>query len=145
LFDQKLTLLPTIKSGIMFSDILTQYSIISQWALFLGIAFILFGWLEKKDKVILAGHILFLLLGIFAVWLTQSELMINPESVGGEISKAMKIKSFFNGVVILGAIDLVSLILKQFKLRFQKVSYILVVLYALMLFFMVVNLLKMPS
>lgn len=130
----------------MFSNALFQYSIISQWALFLGIAFILFGWLEKKDKILIAGQILFLLLGLFAIWVIFfSETTGIPFSNGEKITKEMKLGSFFKGIIILGGADLVSLILKLFNLRFQKASYVIVVLIALMLFFMVFNILQTPS
>lgn len=129
----------------MFSNALFQYSSISQWVLFLGIAFILFGWLEKKDKILIAGQILFLLLGLFAIWVIFSETTSIPFSNGEKITKEMKLGSFFKGIIILGGVDLVSLILKLFNLRFQKVSYVIVVLIALMLFFMVFNILQTPS
>lgn len=128
----------------MFSNVLLQYSVISQWALFLGIAFILFGWLEKKDKILISGQIIFLLLGLFAVWVIFSELKEIPFSKGDKITKELKLGSFFRGTIILGVVDFVSLILKLFNLRFQKASYILVVLIALMLFFMVFNILQTP-
>lgn len=129
----------------MFSNALFQYSSISQWVLFLGIAFILFGWLEKKDKILIAGQILFLLLGLFAIWVIFSETTNIPISNGEKITKELKLGSFFRGIIILGGVALVSLILKLFNLRFQKASYVIVVLIALMLFFMVFNILQTPS
>ena len=129
----------------MFSSVLFQYSSISQWVLFLGIAFILFGWLEKKDKILFAGQILFLLLGLFAFWVIFSESTNIPFSNGEKITKELKLGSFFRGIIILGVVDLVSLTLKLLNLRFQKASYVIVVLIALMLFFMVFNILQTPS
>lgn len=129
----------------MFSNALFQYSSISQWVLFLGIAFILFGWLEKKDKILIAGQILFLLLGLFAIRVIFSETTNIPISNGEKITKELKLGSFFRGIIILGGVALVSLILKLFNLRFQKASYVIVVLIALMLFFMVFNILQTPS
>lgn len=129
----------------MFSNALFYYSSLSQWALFLGIALILFGWLEKKDKIVIAGQILFLLLGLFAFWIIFFGITNIPISTGEKITKELKLTSFFRGIIILGIVDLVSLLLKSFNLRFQKASRIIVILIALMLFFMVFNILQTPS
>jgi hypothetical protein len=129
----------------MFSNVLFQYASISQWVLFLGIALILFGWLEKKVKLLIAGQILFLLLSLFAIWVIFFELANIPISNGEKITKELKLGSFFRGIIILGVVDLVSLVQKTFQLRFLKASYIIILLIALMLFFMVFNILQSPS
>jgi hypothetical protein len=129
----------------MFSNPLFQYSSVSQWVLFLGIALILYGWTEKKDKILLAGQILLLLLGLFATWVIFSEIKNIPIETGGKLTKEMKAASFFKGVIILGVVDVASLMLGLLNYRFRKVSYGIVVFIALMLFFMAFNILQMPS
>ncbi len=118
---------------------------VAQWLLFAGIALILFGWFEKKDKTLLAGQIIFLLLGLLAIWVLISERTDIVETIGKNTGKEMKILSFYKGILILTGMDFVSLLLKLFKLRFQKASNAIVILVALMLFFMVFNILKMPA
>jgi hypothetical protein len=145
LFGQKLSHLLNIKDVTMFSNVLFQYCSISQWLLFLGIALILWGWLEKKEKVLLVGQILFLLLGLFAVWILLANTAQGSLPIDGKITKEMKVHGFFKGVMILAAIDLFSLMLNLFKSRFRKASYVFVVLVALMLFFMVFNILQIPA
>lgn len=129
----------------MFSSTILQYSSISQWALFLGIALTLFGWFEKKDKILLSGQLLFLLLGLFALWILFTEKIDVPQIIGANITREVKIISFYKGVVILAGIDLISLLMKLFKLRFQTVSNAILILVALMLFFMIFNILRMPA
>lgn len=129
----------------MTSISLLEITSVAQWLLFAGIALILFGWFEKKDKTLLAGQIIFLLLGFLAIWVLISEKTDIVETIGRNTGKEMKILSFYKGILILTGIDFVSLLLKLFKLRFQKASNAIVILVALMLFFMVFNILKMPA
>lgn len=129
----------------MKSTLLLQYSSISQWALFIGIALTLFGWFEKKNKILLAGQFLFLLLGLFAIWVLLSGQVNIGQTETKNITKEMKVLSFYRGVLILNGINLISLFLKLFKLRFQKASLAVVILIALMLFFMIFNILQMPA
>lgn len=129
----------------MFTNTIFQYSSFSQWILFLGIALILFGWFEKKDKFLLAGQLLFALLGLFALWVVLTELNDVHFLNGGKITKEIKVGSYFKGLIILGVIDFASLLQKLFGLRFQKAGYVILLLTALMLFFMVFNVLQMPA
>lgn len=128
----------------MFSNVLLQYSTISQWVLFLGISLMLFGWFERKDKVLLYGQIIFLILGGFALWIVCSGQINIPPISDTKLSKEMKILGFFQGILLLVVIDLIALALKIFKLRFQKACNMIVILLAMMLFFMVFNILQTP-
>jgi len=128
----------------MFSNVLLQYSTISQWILFLGISLMLFGWFEKKDKILLSGQIIFLILGVFALWIVCSGQINIPQVSDPKLSKEIKILGFFKGVIVLAVIDLISLGLRFFKLRFQKAIGIIIILVAMMMFFMVFNILQTP-
>ena len=113
--------------------------------LFLGIGLILFGWIEKKELLILGGQITFLLLGSFAIWVLLSHAITVPETVGTNISKASKIMSFFRSTVILMGLTLISFLMSIFKIRYQKVSISIVLIIASMLFFMVFNIQQIPN
>jgi hypothetical protein len=129
----------------MISNTIVQYASLAQWALFLGIALTLFGWFEKKDKVLIAGQLLFLVLSLSAIWILFIENVSSPQAIDGKVTKEMALMNFFKGSILLGVLDLASLLIRIFKLRFQKLSYAVVILVALMLFFMVFNILQMPA
>ncbi|HAQ19306.1 MAG TPA: hypothetical protein DCR40_08765 [Prolixibacteraceae bacterium] len=112
---------------------------ISQMLLFLGIGLILFGWIEKKDKLILGGQIMFLILGFFALWILLSHTITIPQTISDKISKESRIIGFFRSSLLLMGITVVSFLMSLFKLRFQKVSVSIVLIIALMLFFMIVS------
>lgn len=127
----------------MDSNYLLSLTSISQWTLFAGIAAALFGWIEKRDKVELAGQIIFLLSGAMAVWVIFTNQIIVPETVGPEISKPAKALAYFKGVALLSVVTMVSIILKLFKIRFHKIALAITIAFALILFFLVFNLQKM--
>jgi hypothetical protein len=127
----------------MDSNYLLSLTSISQWTLFAGIAAALFGWVEKRDKVELAGQIIFILSGIMAIWVIFTKQIIVPETFGPEISKPAKALTYFNGVALLSGVATVSIILKLFKVRFYKIALTITIGFALLLFFLVFNLQKM--
>lgn len=129
----------------MISNTIVQYASLAQWALFLGIALTLFGWFEKKDKILLAGQLVFLVLSSAAVWILFIENVNAHQPIEGKITKELALLNFFKGAILLGILDLISLAIRIFKLQFKKLSYAVVILVALMLFFMVFNILKMPT
>jgi len=139
LFDLKLTLLPHTYFFTMISNSLLGITSISQWALFLGIAIILFGWIEKKEKFILAGQVVFLLLGFFAFYILITDQISIPQTNGNNIPKELKVLAFLKGVVVLAVFSLVSLVQKLFKLRYQKAGLYVLLIFALLLFFMIFN------
>lgn len=119
---------------------------ISQWTLFAGIALILYGIVEKSDKMMMIGQVIFLLLGFFALYILVNDIiLVPPIVVGNPVPKELRVLSFYKGVVIFSGLTITSLILKLFKIRFQKTSLYILVFFALMLFFMVFNIQQTPN
>ncbi len=145
LFDRKLTFLSCTKYFQMISNYLLSLTSVSQWALFLGIASILFGWIEKRDRFIFAGQMAFLIIGFMAVWIILTNQIFVPETTNGQIPKQLKVLAYFKGVSAFMIITIISILLKLFKLRFQKASLIILMLFALFLFFMVFNIQQMAN
>lgn len=129
----------------MISNSLLGLTSISQWALFIGIGLIVFGWVDKKDRIILAGQFTFLVLGFLACWILLIDGIFIPETTGPGIPKELKVLTYFKGVAVFGAIDAASLLLKLFNLRFQKTSVYILFIYGLALFFMVFNIQQMAN
>lgn len=117
----------------------------SQWGLFLGIVFIIYGWLEKKDKFILAGQLTFLAIGLLALWILLTDQIAATDTVGGAISKQTKVRGFFKGYLWFSAMNVITLMMKVFKLRYQKTALVILLLFALLLFFMVYNVMQTPA
>jgi len=129
----------------MFSNSLVAIASISQWALFLGIVSILFGWIEKKEKFVLTGQIIFLLLGFFSLYILLADVILVPQFSGNILPKELKILAFLKGVALFTGLVVISLLLKLFKLRFRQVSVYMVIFFALFLFFMVFNIQQMAN
>lgn len=117
----------------------------SQYSLFLGIAIVIFGWIEKKDRLILAGQAVFLLLGILSAWVLLTKNITIPVENSTSVTKEAKILGFFKLGIYFAGLNLISIILFLFKARLYKPSLYLLLLVAFALFFMVLNILQMPG
>lgn len=129
----------------MVSNSLSGVASISQWTLFLGIGLIFFSWIEKKEKLALAGQAIFIVLGMISLWVLLTNSIVIPEVIGNTIPKEVKILSYFKLVAFFSGFNLISLLLNLFKVRYHKFSLYLVVFIGLMLFFMVFGILQMPN
>ena len=129
----------------MVSNSLSGLASISQWTLFLGIGLILYSWVEKKEKLAIAGQAIFLLLGLLSLWVLLTNTIVVPETIGSTIPKEVKILSYFKLAAYFAGFNLISLLLNYFRVRYHKFSLYLVVFVALMLFFMVFGILQMPK
>lgn len=129
----------------MGSDSLLAVTTISQYSLFLGIVLVLFGWMEKKEKLAIAGQSIFLLLGLLSLWVLLTNTIVVPETNGNSIPKEVKILNYFKLAAYFAGFNLISLVLNLFKVRYHKYSVYLVVFIGLMLFFMVFNILQTPK
>lgn len=145
LFGRKLTFLSCTKYIQMISNYLLSLTSISQWGLFLGIALIIFGWIEKREKLILAGQLVFIFLGIMAAWIILNNQIYVPEITDNNIPKQLKVLAYFKGVTAFIVLTVISILLKLFKLRFHKVSVFILLFFALVLFFMVFNIQQIAS
>lgn len=129
----------------MGSDSLLTVTTISQYSLFLGIVLVLFGWMEKKEKLVFAGQSIFLLLGLLSLWVLLTNAIVVPETNGNSVPKEVKILSYFKLAAYFAGFNLISLLLNLFKVRYHKYSAYLVVFLGMMLFFMVFNILQTPK
>lgn len=127
----------------MFQNSLLGYTSLSQWALFLGIASILFGIIEKRESFLLAGKLAFLAMGLMALWVLLTE--VAPAAVVNEhnLSKELRVFVYFKSVALFSGFVALSILLKLFNFRFQKESVYIVLFFALVLFFMVFNIQQM--
>ncbi|MDD2305517.1 MAG: hypothetical protein PHP53_12520 [Prolixibacteraceae bacterium] len=129
----------------MVSNSLSGVASISQWTLFLGIGLIFFSWIEKKEKLALAGQVIFIVLGLISLWVLLTNSIVIPEVIGNTIPKEVKILSYFKLVAFFSGFNLISLLLNLFKVRYHKFSLYLVVFIGLTLFFMVFGILQTPN
>jgi hypothetical protein len=121
---------------------LLSISTISQYILFAGIGLILFGWIEKKEKLTYSAQIIFILLGIFsAIVLSTISFHIQPDAQN-TITKEIKAMMFLKLAVCFAGLNLISLLLGLFKNRFYKLALFLIILGALGLFFLVFGVLE---
>lgn len=123
---------------------LLSLSTISQYALFGGIALILFGWFEKKERLAYVGQAIFIVLGIFAIWILSTNNSNFQPNGNTEIPKEIKVLSFLKLSVWLAALNIVSLLLRILKNKYYKASLFIIILAGLALFFMIFNLLQSP-
>lgn len=137
--------MPDTKYIYMISNYLLGLTSISQWGLFMGIALIIFGWVEKREKLILAGQLVFIFIGIMAAWILLNNLIYVPEITDNNIPKQLKVLAYFKGVTAFMGITVISILLKLFKLRFHKASVFILLFFALVLFFMVFNIQQMAG
>ena len=129
----------------MQSNSFLVYTSISQWALFLGIAAIVFGWIEKKEKFVQIGQLTFLALGFLALYVILTNQIIIPQNNGIQIPKEMKALVYFKSVALFMGLDVITLLMSLFKIRFHKIGIYILVFFALMLFFMVFNIQQMAN
>lgn len=115
----------------MISNSMLYLTSISQWGLFLGIGLILFGWIEKREQLILAGQLAFLLIGILTAWILLTDQIPVPTAMEGIISKEVRVMAYFKALAWFSVLNVVSLLLKLFKLRFHKMSLYFLLFFAL--------------
>ena len=145
MFAQKLTFLPGTKYFHMISNYLLGLTSISQWGLFLGIASILFGLVEKREKFVIAGQVAFLLVGLMAIWILLTGQIYVPEITNGNIPKQIKVLAYFKTIIAFSGLTVVSLVLGLFKVRFRNAILYILMFVSLMLFFIVFNIQQLPN
>lgn len=118
---------------------------LSQWTLFAGIALLLFGLMEKREKTALAGQIIFVVSGIFASYIILTQSISIPPMVGDKVPKEVMALSYFRLSIVFSVLNIGSILLYVLKLRFVKTSQYLLVFLAMMLFFWVFNIQQTPA
>jgi len=129
----------------MDSISLSGFTSISQWFLFLGIGLIIFGIVDKRERYILAGQIAFILLGLLAAWILLTINIPTPTDKSGIITKEIKTMSFFKGAIVMMAFSMITILIKFIKLPFLKISIYFLIFFALILFFMLFNIMQTPD
>lgn len=113
----------------------------SQWALFIATALIIYSWVERKKMIEQAGQLLFVVLGIFSLWVLLNGQIIVPDVLPDQAAPAeAKALTFFSGLVITAALGFVGFIASFLKPSWSKIFNILLVPVALSMFFMVYQL-----
>lgn len=137
--------MPDTNLTIMLSDSLPVLTSFSQFVLFTGIGLMLFGWMDKKEKLVWIGQASFIFLGCFALWVLLAGEASPKDLNAAVITKEIKTIVYFRGMVAFGLLNLLSVLLKYLKPRYLKFSQYLVLFIAILLFFMVVNIQKMAA
>lgn len=111
---------------------------ISQFLLFAGIGLLIFGWIDKKEKMLYAGLFCLILPGLLG--LTNLLHLYNGMSAEtiSEI-KLKRIEGFFKGTFLLSLLAAGSIFSVIWKSRYKKAILIIVLSFTLILFFMLIN------
>jgi predicted membrane channel-forming protein YqfA (hemolysin III family) len=113
----------------------------SQWMLFLAMALIIFSWIEQKKRILQAGQMLFLLLGVLSLWIILGGLIPVPDVLPREETPVeAKALTYFSGLVLTGILGFASFLLGWRQSKWTKPVNIVLVAIALALFFMVYHL-----
>ena len=124
----------------MGQNLLLTFTSSMQFGIFGAIVFIIFGWVDKKDRITDVGRFVFIALGIYSLWILLSGQVQVPEITGNIVPKELRAIAFFKGVVVCSVISLLSLILKLFKIRYYRFVTVICVVFSLFLFFVVFSL-----
>lgn len=100
----------------MGSESFLGYISTSQYSLFFGVALIIFGWMEKKDKLELSGQAIFVLLGVFAAWIVSTHHIEVTEQNIESLSKSARTLLFFKLCIGFGGLNLITIILGLLKI-----------------------------
>ena len=111
------------------------YTIIPQWGIFLGIGLVIFGYVEKKGKLTMAGWLTFLATGLFALGVNLFA-GLNPKPLpDGSMPMDFQVIALGWQAGIAGVLALFSILLRQRKSKRYSLLAILTVAYAIAVFF----------
>ncbi len=116
----------------------------AQWGIFIAISLIIYGKAEAKALFAKIGQALFVLLGLYALVVLLSHVIVVPPIVNGaNVPVEAKALTFFSGLSITGLIGMLALLFNLLaKRKAERITNALLFLLALFLFFMVYNLQK---
>lgn len=111
------------------------YTIIPQWGIFLGIGLVVFGFVEKKGKLSIAGWLTIVATGLFALGVNLFG-DLNPHPLpDGNMPVDFQVIALGWQAGIAGILSLFSILLRQRKSKRYSILAILTVAYAIAVFF----------
>jgi uncharacterized membrane protein len=111
------------------------YTIIPQWGIFLGIGLVIFGYVEKKGKLSIAGWLTIVAAGLFALGVNLFG-DLNPHPLpDGNMPADFQVMALGWQAGIAGVLALFSILLRQRKSKRYSILAILAVAYAIAVFF----------
>jgi hypothetical protein len=129
---------------------------VPQWAVFVAITAVIYGWVEKKKSFRLLGAAILAGLGIFSAWaiyigaLLPESLFDTTEIYNGEelfmpdeVPTQGRLLPFYWGLVASGGIAIAALIAGIFNHRLAKPLVILMCIVALLMFFGILGVARM--
>lgn len=119
----------------MSSNPFYLYTVIPQWGLFLGIALVVFGYVEKKGPLSLAGWVVFVATGLFALGVNLFGNLHPQPQPGGTVPPDFQVIALGWQAGIAGVLALISLLLRQRKSKRYSLLAILTIIYAIAIFF----------
>ena len=126
----------------MDETLLKNLIYISQVSLFAGIGMLIFAWVEKKIWIEKAGQLLFVAMGMMAAWIILNGNLKFPEPVDGNMTKEVKTIFFLFGLIATSLTGLAAFILRSMKSKFAAWLNVVLVVAALLLFFLVYELIN---
>jgi hypothetical protein len=126
----------------MDSFSLLSLTSIAQWILFSGIAIIVIGIIDKKEKIQLAGVSLLFILGVFSCFvLSTNTLSVNASEIAAQ-SKSAMVLIIYRSLLLILTLSGLSWISKFYIPRFYRVSLFLLIGVSLILFFVLFQIQK---
>lgn len=124
-----------------------------QWGIFIGVAMVIYGWVEKKKAFGIAGISILVLLGIYATYaINAGWVSIGVDASGkfpneGFSPEGMPVKAklvpVYWGLVATGILSLISLTLELTVKKLSGVFKAIASIVALTVFFMVHGIIKL--
>jgi hypothetical protein len=129
---------------------------IPQWAIFVGITVLIYGWTEKKKVFELIGLGILALLGIFAAWVLFSGLLVPEEMLNqtdpldetidlftpDELPIEGRLLPFYCGLLGTGLLAAVTMTAEIMRKRFVNFLKIVVATIEIVLFFLMMAVLR---
>lgn len=121
--------------NLMSSNPFYLYTIIPQWGIFLGVGLVVFGYVEKKGKLTLAGWFTMVATGLFALGVNLFG-DLNPHPLpDGTMPVDFQVISLGWQAGIGGVLALFAILLRQRKSKRYTILAILTVAYSIAIFF----------
>ncbi|NOY95665.1 MAG: hypothetical protein GXO81_04680 [Chlorobi bacterium] len=124
-----------------------------QWGIFVGVAMVIYSWVEKKKAIGMVGLSVLVLLGIYATYAIKTGWVSIEFNASGKLpnkgfsSEGMpievKLAPVYWGLVAVGILSLISLTLELTVKKLSGVFKAIASIVALALFFMVYGIIKL--